>query len=161
MSLQDQFRQYLEAVDVEGVRGLWAHVFPNMPQAPVRDSDVVVQIHMARTQMVSIDFRKRAWSHRFLVDNGYPSLLPDELKPRAEQMRPRIEEAVGISVMASNPLLKPVAASIQKAMSDAVMDAHADGRISDTAFVTQRMNEARDRQRRYFSELLEDTKRKQ
>lgn len=159
MALHDTFRQYLEAMDVDGVRRLWEHVSPHLP-VPVKDSDVIVAIHMARTQMVSIDFRKQAYSHRWLVDQGYPSQLPDELRPKAEQLRPIVREGVGIAVMTSNPLMKPVAKSIERAMSDAVMDAHSQGRIGDTAFVAARMNEARDRQRRYFSEILNDPKRK-
>jgi hypothetical protein len=154
MSLQAQFRQYLAAADIDGCRRLWEHAFPNMPQAPVKDRDVLVQIHLARTTTSSIDFKLRAYSHRWLTDNGYPSLLPDELKPKAERIYPRIAEAVGIAVMANSPVLKPVAFAIQKAMGNAVEDAFAEGRGGDTAFVTARMNEAREKEKKYFSDLL-------
>lgn len=153
MSLQDQFRQYLVAADVDGVRRLWAHAFPNMPQAPQRDRDVLIQIHLARTQMVSIPLKLRAYSHRWLLDNGYPSMLPDDMKPKAERIYPRIAEAVGISVTASNPLFKPVAKSIERAMADAVEDAFASGR-REPEFLKARMNEARAREHRYFADLL-------
>jgi hypothetical protein len=155
MSYQDQFRQFLEAADIDGVRRLWEHVHPHLP-APIKDQDVLVSIHMARTQMVSIAFKLRAYSHRWLVDNGYPSQLPDELKPRAERLYPRIVEAVGISVKASHPLLKPVAASIERAMADAVEDAFASGR-KDHEFVSARMREARERTERFYAELLAGT----
>ena len=73
-----------------------------------------------------------------------PSHLPDDLKPKAERMYPRIAEGVGISVNVRNPLLKPAATEVRKAMEDAVSDAYADGR-TDPAFVTKRMQEARDK----------------
>jgi hypothetical protein len=158
MSYQDQFRQFLEAADIDGVRRLWEHVHPHLP-APIKDSDVLVAIHMARTQMVSVAFRLRAYSHRWLVDHGYPSMLPDGLKPRAERMYPRIAEAVGISVTASHPLLKPVAASVERAMADAVEDAFAQGR-REPEFLRARMQEAREREHRFFGQLFEEAKLK-
>lgn len=156
MSHQDLFRQYLEAANVDGVRRLWEHVHPHLP-VPIKDNDVLAAIHIARTQMISIEFKLRAYSHRWLVDNGYPSMLPDELKPKAERIYPRIAEAVGIAVAASSPLLKPVAKSIERAMSDAVEEAFASGR-KEPEFVKARMKEAADRQRKYFAELLEGAK---
>lgn len=160
MAMHDQFRQYLEAVDVDGVRRLWTHVFPNLPRPPADDKACIVQIHVARTQMVSIDFKFRAYSHRWLVDHGYPSMLPDHMKPHAERIYPRIVEAVGIAVVASGPLLKPVAQRIERAMADAVEEAYADGR-REPEFVRARMKEAGDRERKYFAELMSTAARKE
>lgn len=135
-------REALEAIDVPRMRTLWAHVSPHLP-VPARDSDVIVAIHIARTQSNSVAFTLRAYSHRWLVERGYPSMLPDGLKPRAERVYPQIVEAVGIAVKASSLLVKPVAAAVQKAMGDAVEDAFADGR-KDPVFVRARMQEARE-----------------
>jgi hypothetical protein len=86
-------------------------------------------------------------------------MLPDGLKPRAERMYPRIAEAVGISVTASHPLLKPVAASVERAMADAVEDAFAQGR-REPEFLRARMQEAREREHRFFGQLFEEAKLK-
>ena len=147
-----EFRRYLEQADVTGVRRVWDRVFPHIPQ-PVPDGHVLMVIHHTRTQSQSIPLRLRAWSHRWLLDHDYPSGLPDELKPKAERMYPRVVEGVGISVSSTSGLLKPVAQAIQGAMSDAVLDAYADKK-TDPVFVKRRMMEARERQRKYFAELL-------
>lgn len=70
--------------------------------------------------------------------------MPDDLKPKAERIYPRIVSAVGIAVKATNPRRKSHALAIQSAMSDAVAEAYADGK-TDPAFVSQRMKEARER----------------
>lgn len=137
-----EFRRCLEQLDCDGIRKLWRHVSPHLPQ-PKSDHEALISLHHARTQARSIAFKLRAYSHRWLCDNGYPSGLPDELKPSAERIYPKIVQAVGIAVKATAEWRKPVAALIQKSMSDAVMDASADGKLGDAAFVTARMNEAR------------------
>jgi hypothetical protein len=68
-----------------------------------------------------------------------PSMLPDELKPRAERMYPMIVSGVGIAVKAKNPLFQPVADEVRKAMEIAVREADADQRLTDVPFVRQRM----------------------
>ena len=101
-------------------------------------------LHHARTQAASMPLNLRAYSHRWLLDHGYPSGLPDELKPRAERIYPRVASAVGISVNVRSAFMKPVAEALRGAMSDAVMDAYADGK-TDPAFVSARMREAREK----------------
>lgn len=136
-----EMRRCLEAVDIAGIRKLWQHVSTHLPQ-PERDADALVAIHHARTQSQSIAFKLRAYSHRWLTDRGYPSGLPDELKPKAERIYPRIVEAVGISVNSKSQLFKPIMTLVRDAMSDAVEEAFADGR-TEPAFVSARMQEAR------------------
>lgn len=97
--------------------------------------------------MQSIALRLRAYSHRWLINNGYPSGLPDELKPKAERIFPRIVGAVGISVNTKHEWLRPATVEIGRAMSDAVENAYADRR-EEPEFVRSRMIEARDRTRR-------------
>ena len=136
-----EFSRCLAECDVQGIRRLWSHVSPHLPQ-PANDHDALVAIHHARTQANSFNLRLRAYSHRFLIDNGYPSGLPDYLKPRAERMYPRIEDGVGISVGGTGEVGNMIAPIIQGAMSDAVMDCYANG-DKDPLIVKPRMFEAR------------------
>lgn len=99
-------------------------------------------MHRARTEAGGVSLRARAWSHRWLEERGFPSGLPDNLKPKAERLCPKVIGAVGISVNTSNPYLKPATVEVRQAMEYAVNDAYADGR-TDPAFVSQRMEEAR------------------
>src|ERR1044072_6980895 len=93
----DALRRCLEECDVAGIRALWAQIPPGMPQ-PHTDAEALATIHRARTEANSIALRLRAYSHRWLEDRGLPSGLPDELRPRAERMYPRVVDGVGISV---------------------------------------------------------------
>ena len=138
-----ELRRYLEACDVTGVRRLWAHEFPHLPQ-PQDDEEALVVLHMARTAAASIPLKLRAYSHRWLLDHDFPSQLPDELKPAAERMYPKVVTAVGISVNASSELLEPAMEAVRKAMQDAVLEAYADGKQDDIAHLRKRMKEARD-----------------
>jgi hypothetical protein len=138
------FLALLEAGDVDALRDVWAKVAPHLPQPDTREKAEIV-MHMARTSSTQVHFRRRAYSHSWLTERSLPSQLPDELKPRAERMYPRIVEGVGIAIKARNPLFQPVADEARKAMEHAVLDAEAEGKLSDGQFVTERMNEARDR----------------
>jgi hypothetical protein len=143
MNLPERFRRCLEDGDAEGLMRLWRHVNPHLPQ-PASVQEATVAMHHARTQAESMPMRLRAYSHRWLADNGFPSGMPDHLRPRAERMYPRVVEAVGISVKARSPEFKPVAAMIEKAMSDAVMETVADG-VRNPLLVKARMMGARRR----------------
>lgn len=137
------FRALLEAGDIRALRTAWGRVAAHLPQ-PESDEQAEIVMHHARTSSESISFEARAWSHRWLTERNLPSGLPDELKPPAERLYPRIAEAVGISVKASNPHLQAAAQEVQGAMAHAVEDAYAEGR-TDPAFVKARMEEARQR----------------
>lgn len=141
MEHSDEMRRCLELLDVDGVRRLWAHISPHLPQ-PQSDAQALVMLHRARTEARSVRFKLRAYSHRWLVDNGWPSGLPDELKPKAERIYPRFVGGVGISVNTKSDWLKPAALEIRKSMENAVEDAYAEGR-TEPAFVSARMAEAR------------------
>ena len=147
-----EFRRCLETLDIAGVRTLWHRIAPHLPP-PLDDHNCLVAIHHARTQANSIALKLRAYSHHWLLDHGLPSGLPDDLKPKAERMYPRIAEGVGVAVMSSS-FMRPVARAIQMAMADAVMEAYADNK-RDPVFVKQRMMEARERQREYYRDLFE------
>jgi hypothetical protein len=136
-----EFRRCLEECDVPAVRKLWRHLAPHLHQ-PANDQEALATIHRARSEAAWMHLRPRAYSHRWLLDHGYPSALPDELRPRAERIYPRVVEGVGISVNAASELLKPAVQFVRQAMSDAVMEAYADGR-TDTDFIKARMAAAR------------------
>jgi hypothetical protein len=146
----DAFRQCLLDVDVVTMRKLWAYVAPHLPQ-PGSDEDMIISIHHARTLANSISFRPRAYSHAWLTERGIPSGLPDDMRPRAERMYPRVVPGVGLSVNYSSPDFKPVKIAVQTAMENAIREVHADGKILDSPLVKQRMAEAR---KRVFKELL-------
>lgn len=149
MDHSGDMQRCLRDLDVVGVRRLWREVSPYLPQ-PASDEEAVIALHHARTQSPFLRLKERAWSHRWLVDHGYPSGLPDELRPRAERMYPRIVDAVGISVRSRYPEIK---VGVARAMSDAVAECYVDKR-TDVAFVRARMMEARERQKKYFAGLL-------
>lgn len=136
-----EFRRCLEYLDVEGMRRLWRHVSPHLPQ-PKDDAEALVTIHHARTQTESIPLKLRAYSHRWLLDNGFPSGLPDALKPSAERIYPRVSESVGISVNFRSPILAPITHLVRGSMEDAVMDAYAE-KNTEPAFLRARMAEAK------------------
>src|SRR3954464_6373047 len=128
----------LETVDVEGMRRLWAKIAPQMPTHD--DAGMIAAIHLARTKSEFIRFRLRAYSHAWLIDHGYPSLLPDELRPKAQRMYPVTSHAVGIAVTSK---YEEVKITVTRAMSDAVLEAESAGRLTDDLFVKRRMMEAR------------------
>lgn len=135
-------RRCLENCDVAGIRALWAQIAPESPQ-PGSDAEALAAIHRARTEASSISPRSRAYSHRWLLDHGLPSGLPDDLLPKAERLYPRIVESVGISANFRSPILKPAKPLIEGAMSAAVEECYADRR-TEPAFVKARILEAKE-----------------
>lgn len=138
----EDFRAALEAGDVRLCRRMWSSFFPHLPQPGPEEAEAAM--HIARTQAETVSFKARAWSHRWLTERDMPSHLPDNLKPSAERMYPRIAEGVGISVNCRNPLLKPAMVEVRKAMEATVADCYANG-DTDPAIVRPRMAEARER----------------
>jgi hypothetical protein len=139
----DDFRAALEAGDFRQLRRISETAEPHL--ARLTDEQAEIVMHDARTRTKSLPFQKRAWSHRWLTERGLESGLPDRLRPKADQLYPRVAAAVGISVTARNPLLAAVAPLIRESMQDAVLEAQADGRLEDDGFVRARMQEARER----------------
>ena len=137
------FRALLEAGDVDGLRAAWCKVAPHLPQPETRRHAEIV-MHLTRTG-TDMPFKLRAYSHAWLTERALPSHLPDELKPRAERLYPRVVSAVGISVNTKNEFLKPVVNEVCQAMEYAVLEAEGDGKLEDSAHVRLRMSEARER----------------
>lgn len=144
MSLQEAFRSALGDGDVSRVTSLWANVFPNMPQPRTRAA-ATGMMHRARTEAESVPVAKRLYSHAWLAERGYPSGLPDPLRPPADQVVPRIVSAVGIAVksMSSRSDRVEEAATVEAAMAAAAGDAIESG-VTDDAEVTRAMWAARD-----------------
>ena len=136
-----ELRRCLMDCDVPGIRRLWAHVAPHLPQ-PANDEAALITLHIARTQAESVPFHLRAYSHRWCIDHGHPSGLPDNLKPAADRIYPCIAEGVGIAVKASSPERQKLAMIVRGAMEDAVQEAYAD-RKTDPDHVRERMFRAR------------------
>lgn len=144
MDIAVVMRRALEDLDVPTVRRLWQHMAPHLSQ-PRDDAEALACMHRARTEARSISVIERAYSHRWLEDRGLPSGLPDELKPRAERLYPRIASAVGIAVSMRDKGLAPAAVEIRQAMEVAVLEAEADGKLLRASFVKGRMMAARER----------------
>jgi hypothetical protein len=139
--MHEHFRAALETLDVALVRKMWAHVMPHLPQ-PENDDDAMTSIHMARTAIPMIRFRDRAYSHSWLLERGYPSQLPDNLRPRAERLYPVTVPAVGLAVKNRTP----VASGILRAMEGAVLDVG----VKDSALTKRAIMSARAKARRFF-----------
>lgn len=135
------FQELLEKGDVAGLRRLLPEVMPQFP-APKDDAEVEVTMHMARTTCQALSFSRRAYSHSWLLERGYPSQLPDHLKPAAERAYPRIVEGVGIIVKAGSPEMRPLARAVQRSMEVVVEEMYADG-DRDPVLVKARMMDAR------------------
>lgn len=131
----------LEAGDVRAFRAGFAKAFAHLPQ-PKTDREAEIMLHSARTQTQGVTFAKRAYSHRWLTERNLPSSLPDQLRPKAERLYPRIVTAVGIACGSLNPALKPLADAVRRSMENAVQDCYANG-DTDPGIVKQQMLIAR------------------
>lgn len=142
MAAREDFRQALMDGDVRLLRRIWASVFPGHPQ-PESAAEAETTLHIARTAAESIPLKLRAYSHRWLLERNLPSQLPDELKPKAEQLCPRVAEAVGIAMSTGKDWLKPALPLVRRAMEQTVEDMFANG-DRDPGLVKSRMLAARD-----------------
>jgi hypothetical protein len=139
MSAQSVALRILTEGDHKAFRRHWGDLFPHLAAAaPKNDAEAEVSMHYARTISENVGVGLRQYSHRWLTEQNYPSGLPDELRPSAEQVCPRVAAAVGLTVGT-----KPYSPLIREAMEHAVLDAEADGRLNDDAFVRSRIQEAR------------------
>lgn len=136
-------RQALIELDVDAACAIWKAAAPHLPAPPSREA-AIATMHMARTKTQTIVPRLRYYSHRWLLDHGYPSLLPDRLRAPAERMYPKVVDAVGVAVRSSFP---EVRTAITTAMSNAVLDCYAND-DRDPLIVKPQMLEARARERR-------------
>ncbi len=147
-TLTSALRDCLEGGDVHRLRSIWAQVYPKMPQ-PKTYEEAEVVFHQARTAAKSVSAYRRQYSHVWLMDRGYRSDLPYELKSKSEQQgRPVIVEAVGIAVKSFNRSKegRERVTAIQTAMENAVLEAMGDG-VTDPNIVRAQMMLAREKMR--------------
>jgi hypothetical protein len=140
-----EMKRALEALDIEAAQRIWAQAAPHLAQ-PLSDENALASLHIARTGAESIAFRLRAYSHSWLVERGFPSQLPDRLKPRAQRLYPRVVTGVGIAVMSRSAEMRPVAERLRLVQAEAVEDCYADGR-EEPEYVKARMAEAKAKER--------------
>jgi len=134
-------RRALEEHDVLTCCKLWEAVAPGMPHQ--KDPETAcARMHIACTMADNVALRSRAYSHRWLLDHGLPSRLPDELKPKAERMFPKIADAIGIACGGTSELGRAIAPLVQGAMESVVLEHYADG-VKDPRIIKPRMLEAR------------------
>lgn len=136
-------RRTIADLDVETARRHWSSMFPGRPL--VDDAQILAMLHLSRTMTPGIAERLRFYSHRWLLDHGLPSFLPDPLKAKAEREYPVTVTGVGIAVKFNTPYLRPIGLKVEQAMAGAVLEAHADGKIDDAEHVRRRMAEAKAR----------------
>lgn len=117
-------RRCLRELDVTGFRRLWRHVAGHLMQ-PADDGQALALMHRARTETIFMERKLRFYSHRWLLDHGLPSGLPDTLKPMAERMYPRIAAMTGVSVNYTAGFLKPAGDEIEATLSLEILDAYA------------------------------------
>lgn len=138
---EEMFR-CLRDCDVGAVMKLWKHISPDMPQ-PDNEHQARVMIHYARTRMQKMPNRYRFYSHCWLRDEGLPSALPDNMRPRAERLYPVGVRAVGVSSGKAGGEKTEFNYAVQKAMSDAVLETYADGHQDQPQIVKARIMEKR------------------
>lgn len=135
-----EFREALESLDLVKLRRMWKHIAPHLPQP--RADQIETVAHHARTQSSLIPQRLRCYSHCWLIERNLPSGLPVLMRRKAEQMFPRIVDAVGIAIGTRTEVGRAIAPHIMGAMTDVVKDCYANG-DRDPAIVKPRMLEAR------------------
>jgi hypothetical protein len=132
----------LRDCDVPAAMALWQHARPDMPQ-PENTHQALIMIHYARTKMRKLPSKLRFYSHCWLIGEGLPSGLPDNMRSRAERMYPVVANAVGVSSGSGPGSKGPLNFAIEKVMAEAVLEAYADGHSHEPDIVKARILEKR------------------
>ena len=138
------FYQALLAGDAARCREIWAVVGSHLPQ-PDNLAEAEVIMHRARTEAHNIPLSKRVYSHDWLVERKYCSGLPDELKPKRDQVVPTLLSAVGVCVSSRSTFIdrKEECKEIESVMAQAGGEM-IDAGIFDKARTQKRMWDAKD-----------------
>lgn len=136
MIANKQFSDLLERGDVNALRTYLLSFGGSV-------EDVEELMHKARTEAENISFKARAYSHAWLVERGLTSMLPEELKPKAQRLYPVIAETVAISMNFKSKFMKPAEKIVEKAMSNAVADIYANGDQANIELTRKRIQEAK------------------
>lgn len=122
----NEFKRCLVELDVDGIRRLWNHVSPHLPQ-PKNDDEALHTMHLARTKMKNLHPKLVKYSKAFL----------------AERARSKIVTGVGIAVKA--PIWRQAhALELRATMERVVETAYKEGVDLDVeaAEVSKRMQQA-------------------
>lgn len=114
-------------LDVSGMRKLYAHTHPHLESGS--DAMALATLHYARTLAANVPLKLRQYSHRCLVANGRPSGLPDHLKPKGEQVRPRVVPATGFAMMFGSKILKPLIPLVETKVHEVILDAYGTDKV--------------------------------
>lgn len=123
---QSAFRHALDEGDVAMLWRMWGKLFPERYQ-PANWQEAEIQLHVARAASASTATKLRVYSHYWLLERSMPSPLPDELKSKAEQFRPRIVSGVGFSWNAKSDILRAAKGTIVAAVTARIEEMAADG----------------------------------
>jgi len=138
----DAMMRCIRDIDAELAMRIWRQERPAAPQ-PENVHQATMMLHYARTRLPNMPQKLRFYSHSWLLGNGFPSSLPDHLRPKAERMYPVKVAVVGVA-SGSGPGRKGMFnRAIEKVMSDAVLETQADGHDLDSPVVRARMLEKR------------------
>lgn len=148
-----EFARCLNELDVKVARKLWLHVFPGLP-VPKTDKDMLATLHLARTTSPLADQMKRYYSHRWLLDNGLISMLPDPLRPVAERVYPtKTPPSVGIA-LAGSTWFKPAIPLIRGEMEKSVLETMGDD-VDDPTVIRSRLLQAGEKEKhKLFGRVL-------
>lgn len=136
-------RRALMELSISDARRICEEVYPSMP-LPKEDEAVLMAMHQLRTAHDVIPARQRYYSHRWLLDHGFASRLPDRLKAPAERMYPKVIHTV---LFAPAGKAGPEATGlITAAVNDAILDCEANGDLL-TPWTKIQMMRARHRER--------------
>lgn len=137
--MQSVFRRCLSALDVDAARLMWSATFPHLPPLG-SDADILAMLHRARTEAESSPEKDRLYSHRWLIERGIPSGLPDRMKAKADRIYPEKVMSVGVATKTRSCL----ANAVHDAMVYAVNECYGDGH-QEPHIVRPRMLELRAR----------------
>lgn len=121
------FLRCMLELDISGMRKLYAHTHPHLQGGS--DTQVLVALHMARTMADNVSIKMRQYSHAWLVAGGHHSSLPDHLKPKGEQVRPRVVPATGFAMMFGSKILKPLIPHVEGKVHEVILDAYATDKV--------------------------------
>ena len=155
MTTNNEMQRIVEELDVPAIQRFRAEFEPHL--MPMDDKSALIALHMARTAAESSQLKLRAYSHAWLAEQGYPSMLPDNLKAKATRLYPSIAEAVGISVTFRNKIFEPATGQVEKAMGDVVEEAYSTDRKTkvDPDVLRPRILAAKDKE---FKKLFGSTR---
>lgn len=133
MKADDAVRQCMLDLDARRARTIWRVIAPHLPPCD-SDADMLITLHVMRTEDSHLTQwfpeKLRFYSHRWLLDKGLPSKLPDRLKPRADRLCPKKVRVLGYAPAGAAG--EEACATIGAAMFEKFQELEADGTTDKT-----------------------------